>query len=121
MTNFETKLKEGLSAEDEAFLKNLEEGESLFGQLGATFSGPMKVWTGFAFVFSFALFGLAVWCFVEMLGTEDIREMILWLTGVVCGVVSVGMIKVWFWLRMNHLAVLRELKRIELRLARSAA
>lgn len=40
MTNFETRLKESLSAEDEAFLRNLEEGESLFGQLGSTFSGP---------------------------------------------------------------------------------
>jgi hypothetical protein len=119
MTNFETRLKEHLSAEDEAFLKNLEDGESLFGQLGATFSGPMKVWTGFAFGLSLAFFGLAVWCFVEMLRTEDIREMLLWLTGVVCGVVSVSMIKVWFWLRMNHLALLRELKRIELRMVRS--
>ena len=34
MTNFENRLKESLSAEDEAFLRNLEEGESLFGQLG---------------------------------------------------------------------------------------
>ena len=120
MTNFETRLKEGLTAEDEAFLKNLEEGESLFGQLGATFTGPMKFWTGFAFLLSFAFMGLAVWCFVEMLGTEDIREMLLWLTGVVGGMLSVAMMKIWFWLRMNHLALLRELKRIELRLARHA-
>ncbi|MFN7163220.1 MAG: DUF6768 family protein [Hyphomonas sp.] len=120
MTSFETRLKEGLTAEDEAFLKNLEEGESLFGQLGATFSGPMKFWTGFAFVLSFAFFGLAVWCFVQMLGTEDLRQMLLWLTGVFGGMLSVAMIKIWFWMRMNHLAVLRELKRIELRLARGA-
>ena len=120
MTSFETRLKDGLSAEDEAFLKNLEDGESLFGQLGATFAGPMKFWTGFAFVLSVVLFGLAVWSFVQMLAADDIREMLLWLAGVIFGVMAVSMIKVWFWLRMNHLAVLRELKRIELRLARSA-
>ncbi len=121
MTNFETRLKDGLTAEDEAFLKNLEEGESLFGQLEATFSGPMKIWTGFAFLLSFAFFGLAVWCFVEMLGTEDIREMLLWLTGVFGGMLSVALMKIWFWLRMNHLAVLRELKRAELRIARGGS
>lgn len=120
MTNFETRLKESLTAEDEAFLRNLEEGVSLFGQLGSTFSGPMKLWTAFAFLLSFAFFGLAVWCFVEMLGTEDVREMLLWFTGVFGGMLSVAMIKIWFWMRMNHLALLRELKRIELRLVRGA-
>lgn len=34
------------------------------------------------------------------------------------GMLAVAMIKMWFWMRMNHLALLRELKRIELRLAR---
>ena len=120
MTSFETRLKDGLSAEDEAFLKNLEDGESLFGQLGATFAGPMRVWTGFAFVLSAAMFALAVGCFTQMFGAGTVREMLLWMTGVICAVIAVSMIKVWFWLRMNHLALLRELKRIELRLARSA-
>lgn len=118
MTNFETRLKESLSAEDEAFLRNLEEGESLFGQLGSTFTGPMKFLTGFAFVLSFAFFGIAVWAGFEMYGATEPRMMVFWLAIFLFAMISVAMLKMWFWMRMNHLAVLRELKRIELRLAR---
>ncbi|MFN4185992.1 MAG: DUF6768 family protein [Hyphomonas sp.] len=120
MTSFETRLKDGLSAEDEAFLKNLEGGESLIGQLGATFTGPLKVWTAFAFVLSFAFFAIAVWSAFQILGAEELREMIFWLAAFLFSMLAVAMIKVWFWMRMNHLALLRELKRIELRIARSA-
>ncbi|MFN7056039.1 DUF6768 family protein [Hyphomonas sp.] len=118
MTNFETRLKDGLTAEDEAFLKNLEEGESLFGQLGATFSGPMKVWTGFAFLLGFVFFVGVVWSMVQITRAETVQAVGLWLGALVFFMVATGMIKVWFWLRMHHLALLRELKRIELRIAR---
>ena len=118
MTNFENRLKESLSAEDEAFLRNLEEGESLFGQLGSTFSGPMKFCTGFAFVLSFAFFGIAVWAGYLMYTATEPRMMVFWLAIFLFAIIAVGLLKIWFWMRMNHLALLRELKRIELRLVR---
>lgn len=118
MTSFESRLKDSLTAEDEAFLKNLEEGESLFGQLGSTFSGPLKVWTGFAFVLSFAFFGIAVWAGFRMYAATEPRLMVFWLGVFLFAMIAVGLIKIWFWMRMHHLALLRELKRIELRLVR---
>ena len=120
MTNFDSRLKDSLTAEDEAFLKNLEEGETLFGQLGATFSGPMKVWTSFAFLLGFVFFVGALWCVYEISRAGTASEIGLWLAGFVFSMVSTGMIKIWFWLRMYHLATLRELKRIELRMVRGA-
>ena len=119
MTSFETRLKDSLSADDEAFLKNLEDGESLFGQLGATFTGPMKMWTGFAFVLGFVFFVGMGWCAYGISQAASVQEVGLWLAGFTFAMVATGMIKTWFWLRMNHLAVLRELKRIELRMARA--
>lgn len=118
MTDFESRLKHSLTAEDEAFLKDLESGEGLFVQLGSTFSGPMKFWTGFAFVLTLVFVGVAVWAGFRIYGAGDAREAIFWLAVFLFGVVSVAMLKMWFWMRMNHLALLRELKRIELRLVR---
>lgn len=116
MTTFETRLKDQLSAEDEAFLKNLEGGESLIGQLGSTFTGPLKLWTGLAFGLTFVFFALAAWSAFQIVESAEVREMIFWLAVFMFSLLSVAMLKMWFWMRMNHLALLRELKRIELRL-----
>ena len=120
MSSFEDRLMTSLSTDDEAFLKELEQDAGLFQQMGMSFSGPLRYWTAFAFVFSFFFFGLAIWGVYNMFQTEDLKTVVLWGTLVGFSSLSVGLIKVWFWMRMNHLNVLRELKRIELRLVKSA-
>lgn len=120
MTSFEDRLLTSLNAEDEAFLKELEEDAGLFQQMGMTFSGPLRYWTAFAFVFSLFFFALGVWSVYNMFQTENLKIIILWGTLAGFSSLSVGLIKIWFWMRMNHLNVLRELKRIELRLVKGA-
>lgn len=117
MTDFDTRLKQGLAAEDEAFLKTLESEDGLFRQMGDTFAGPLKYWTAFAFVLSLVFAGLAVYGLYQVWQADSMKEMFLWFGLFSFSALAVSMIKIWFWLRMNHLATLRELKRIELRLA----
>lgn len=120
MTTFEDRLLTSLNAEDEAFLKELEQDIGLFQQLGMAFSGPLRYWTAFAFVFSLFFFVLGAWAVYQMFQADDIKTVVLWGTLVGWSSLSVGMIKIWFWMRMNHLGVLRELKRIELRLVKTS-
>ena len=120
MSTFEDRLLTSLNADDEAFLKELEQDVGLFQQMGMTFSGPLRYWTAFAFVFSFFFFGLGVWAFINMLQADNLKIVVLWGALVGWSSLSVGLIKIWFWMRMNHLGVLRELKRIELRLVKNA-
>lgn len=120
MSSFEDRLMTSLSADDEAFLKELEDDVGLFEQIGMTLSGPLRYWTAFAVVSSFAIFVLSLWAGYNMLQAESLKLVILW--GALFGWASLGvaMIKIWFWMRINHLNVLRELKRIELRLVKNA-
>lgn len=119
MSTFEDRLMSSLNADDEAFLKELEDNVGLFQQLGMTFSGPLRYWTAFAVAFSFVFFGLSIWAGYNMFMSESLKEVVIW--GVFFGWMSmaVGLIKVWFWMRMNQLNLLRELKRIELRLVKA--
>ena len=120
MSSSETRLKDSLTAEDEAFLQKSEEGDRLLSQLGSAFAGPMKFWTGFAFVLSFAFFGIAVWAGFQIYGAAEPRMMVFWLGIFLFAMIAVGLIKIWFWMRMSHLALLSELKRIERRLLRAS-
>ncbi|MEL7110394.1 MAG: DUF6768 family protein [Pseudomonadota bacterium] len=120
MSTFEDRLLSSLNDDDEAFLKELEQDTGLFQQMGMTFSGPLRYWTAFAFLLSFGFFALTLWAGYNMLQAESIKYVILW--GALFGWASlaVGLIKVWFWMRMNQLNLLRELKRIELRLVKGS-
>jgi hypothetical protein len=55
---------------------------------------------------------------VRFYSVETTREMVAWATGFVFFCLTVSMLKVWYWMELNKNAVTREIKRLELQLAR---
>ena len=49
---------------------------------------------------------------------EGMREMIAWAAGFGFGLISVTAGRIWFWLLFHRNAVTREIKRVELQVAR---
>ena len=118
MTQFDHRVKAALDADDEAFLRELDAERGLFAQMGDTLKGPLGGWATLTFVMAIplsAVMFLAVW---RMFTAKDMRELVLWTAGALAAMLAVGLIKIWFFERMNFIALLRELKRIELRIAR---
>ena len=118
MNGFDEKMQQALDADDEAFLRELDAERGLFTQIGDTMKGPLGGWTTLTFFMSFLLAGfmfLAVW---KMFNVEGIRELILWTAGALAALIALGFTKQWIFERMNFIALLRELKRLELRIAR---
>jgi len=116
MTRFDDELREALSADDEAFLKELEEKQSIFSMLGNTMRGPQGYWSKFAIVFAGIFALIAIYCGYQAFQAETDRLVTLWATGVIVALVPNGLLRLWLMNRVNHLAVLSELKKIELRL-----
>lgn len=117
MTDFETELRQRLSADDEAFLKNLENGRGLFSQMGAAFDGPMRFWMAIAMIITFIATGIGLFAVWQMFAAESTRGLILWAAGGWAAWTMQIALKQWMWNRMNMLTILREVKRLELRLA----
>jgi len=118
MTDFDDRLRASLSTDDEEFLKSLENERGIFTQMFDTFQGPMRFWMGFVFLFSLVFFALAVRSVFGIMEADTLKGTALWLAAFFSGILGVSMFKIWVWMRMNHLGVLRELKKIELRVAR---
>lgn len=115
MDKFDQNLSAALSADDQEFLDDLENGRGLFDQLGATLQGPMRIWSYLITIVTFFVFLGAVYCGWQALIALELRETILWSTAVLVLFMMVGFAKNWIFQRMNLLSVLSELKRIELR------
>ena len=118
MTKLDDDLRARLSAADEEFLTDLENGQGFFAQLWATFKGPQG-WLGIAVMLvAFTLVGLSFWFVWEAFHAESSKIATLWMGGAIIGITGQGILRLFLTSRMHMLVVMRELKRIELRLVK---
>ena len=113
MEDIDRLIKEALSEEDSEILDRLQE-QSVLESLMSNFQGKMKWIAMYSFFMILVIFALSIYCLVEFLKAEEIREMLLWGAGMIVGLVMVGMLKMWHWMQMDKNALLREIKRLEL-------
>ncbi len=117
MNDIDRKIEEALDKEDRALLDNFGE-QGLFGQLFGVYAGKLGGIALFATLITFVLFFAAVYCGWRFFGAVEAIDAARWGAGALMLMVMVGFLKIWFWMRMESNRVLREIKRVELQLAR---
>ena len=116
MSEFDDRLRHDLSADDEAFLRDLEDGQGLFSQMGPLFRGPMAGWVWVANIVTVLATVAGLYSAYKFIVAGDTQSMLLWAGAAWAAWTMQVALKQWMWDRVNHLGVLRELKKIELRL-----
>lgn len=120
MTNIDSAIRDALSKEDAEFLARFETENPLREALG-TFRGAWGPLNIFAAIITFAMFGVFVYCAWQAFVAPDLRVVVMWSMGAVIAMLAVAMLKMYFWMEMNKNVVLREVKRLELQVARLAS
>lgn len=72
-------------------------------------------------VMNLVVFALAIFSGIRMLQATEDRGVIVWGAALLLCFGVVTAIKIWYWLEMGRLALTREIKRVELRVAQMAA
>jgi uncharacterized membrane protein YciS (DUF1049 family) len=120
MSELDRAIRDALSKEDAEFLARFEDHSTPVNEVLDTFRGRWALMNVFAAILTFAMFGAAVYCFWQMLATTDTRDVVVWSAGVIVTMLAVAMLKMYFWMELNKNVVLREVKRLELQVARLA-
>lgn len=118
MDDLDRKIEEALNEEDRDLLLRFGE-QGLWSQWFGVYEGKMRWLAVFATVLTFALVFAAVYCGWKFFSTAEMMEAARWGAGAVMLMVMVGFLKIWFWMRMESNRVLREVKRLELQIARA--
>jgi hypothetical protein len=121
MTNLDQAIRQALSAEDAEFLARFEKDAPFHEQVLGTFTGQWGVLNVFAAILTFALFGVFVYCAWNAFSVQDERATVLWSGGAMLAMLAVAMLKMYFWMELNKNILLREVKRLELQVARLAS
>jgi hypothetical protein len=120
MDDLDRQIEAALSAEDRAILEKFGE-QGVFTQWFGVYDGAMRGMAVFATILTFALFLAAVYCGRQFLVADEAIVAARWGAGTMLLMVMVGFLKLWFWMRLESNRVLREIKRLELQIARAYA
>lgn len=117
MTKLDQRIEEALEAEDRALMEQLGE-QGILGQFGGLFQGKMA-WITVVTLFAGTILTIVgfygAWKFATV---EDTNTMLRWAGIAWFGLIAQMMIKIWSWMRMETNRTLREVKRLELQMAR---
>lgn len=117
MTDLDRQIEEALDAEDRALLEQFGE-QGLWAQAFSVYDGKLRWIVVFATFLTFALFGGAVFSAWKFFSATDALFAVRWASVAWMLMIMVGFLKMWFWMRMESNRVLREIKRVELQVAR---
>lgn len=121
MNQIDDAIRQALSAEDAEALERYATEPSLLQRVLEAFSGRLALLNALALFLGFALFGVGLYSAWRFMSESDLAEMLKW--GGATGLAALSMIatKLWFWSELRSNAVIREVKRLELQVARLAA
>ena len=118
MTSFDHDLKRALSAEDEAFIDEAIHEQAFYKEAFASLKGPgsamnILAWGGIM-VASVAL----IWCVYGLVTADTVRRQILYAAFAIMLNSAQIALKLWFNMRLNRHAVMAEIMKLRLAMAR---
>ena len=116
--NIDERIRKELEDQGSAVDELTVEEKSLFGMLFRVFTGGLARWATFAMVLTMVIFGLTVWCGYEFFTAAALDDRVFWGVRALVGFHAVSMFKLWFFMEMNRHSITREVKRVEIALAR---
>ena len=120
MNELNKKIKEALREEDAEMFEEFGSEPSIFEMLMETFRGRHR-WLVFLTMFWTIVFlVLGVLSVIRFFRAEELRDLLMWAAASAFLLSGVSMMKVWFWMELNKNAITREIKRLELQIARLA-
>ena len=117
MTDIDDRIRGALDEDDKAFLDSLESDRGLFRQIGDSWRGPMGGWAKLAFFIALVGGVLMIFVAIQVAHTRDPIGHMIWAIVLLGVITMLGFVKQWIFERMNMLAILREVKRLQVQVA----
>ncbi|MEQ8317493.1 MAG: hypothetical protein RIE77_07890 [Phycisphaerales bacterium] len=119
MKNVDETIRSALSEEDRAWFDSLGE-QSPIAQVVDSFTSLSKTYLVMSFTISIVFMGIAVFSAVRFFLADDAMSRMPWMGAFFVGFLGVMLMKIGYWMELSRVATTRELKRVELQVARLA-
>jgi hypothetical protein len=116
MNDIDEQIRKALTAEDQKAIEEIDNSAGLFEMIGLTFKGK-QAWLSYYMYFCGIVVSAAfVYFVIQYLGTTDIKSSLNWALLILgCGF-FLTMLKVLGWQQMQKAEIMRDIKRLEMRI-----
>ena len=116
MSDIDEKIRNALMAEDQKAIDEIDDGAGLFELIGLTFKGKQG-WISYYMYFLGLVVATALVYFVtQYLGAADIKTSLNWALLILGCLFIITLIKILSWQQIQKAELLREIKRLEMRI-----
>lgn len=121
MDELDQKIMATLAADEAAEFERTGGEQSLPEMVFGTFRGRHRWMMMMAWAYTAVFFGIGVWFAIEFFQAGDVRHTLMWGFGAMFCMMAVSFLKLWMLQEMQKNAIIREVKRVELQVARLSA
>ncbi|MEP1447993.1 MAG: DUF6768 family protein [Paraglaciecola sp.] len=116
MTNINQKILEALK-EDKAANEFSEEQANALQLIMQSFKGTFRLTFIVVVTLQLIFAGIAFYCAYQLVNESEIGIKINWLAGTLSAVMAFAIARLWFFMELNRLSIIREIKRVELQVS----
>ena len=117
MKELDKKIAEALRKEDAELFGDIGEEPSLSEMVSETFRGKRRWLNILGAIWTLIFVVLGVISAVAFFRTDVTRDLVMWASACILCTSAVALLKTWYWMEMQRIVVMREIKRIELQIA----
>ena len=117
MNDIDDKILEALSAEDQEVMANYGKELGLFGLIVESFRGKLGLMRIAVIIVILALLVLLFHSAFNFFSVEEIAPKLDSLAIGLFALILVCVARLWYWMELNHLSTMREVKRLELQVS----
>lgn len=115
MNDIDEKIRQALSQEDQKLIDEIDDEAGLFDIVAMTFKGKNAWMTWNMWIMGFVVFVVGLMFVQRYLNADDLKESLNWALAIITCLVLMVIIKVISWLQLMRTEVMREIKRLEMR------
>lgn len=116
MNDIDEQIRNALDAEDRKAIDEIDDGAGLFEMISLTFKGKQAWMVYYMYFVGLAVSAALVYFVVQYLGTSDIKTSLNWALLIITCMFVLTMVKIMNWQQMQKLELMREIKRLEMRI-----
>ncbi|MBL6904390.1 MAG: hypothetical protein ISR27_02565 [Pseudomonadales bacterium] len=116
MSDIDEKIRNALVAEDQKAIDEIDHGAGLFELIGLTFKGKQAWMTYYMYFLGLIVASALVYFVIQYLGAADIKTSLNWALLILGCLFMITLIKILSWQQIQKAELLREIKRLEMRI-----